>query len=76
MGKHLLGVLISTVSFSILGTASLIVPIARAESTDIYTYNPSADFITKFSKNRNIVEFNYMNPFLSTGTLCLFLILN
>ena len=49
---------------TILSAALLAAPIARANDA-LYTYNPTAEVTTKFSKGRNIAELNYMQPFLA-----------
>ncbi len=48
----------------ILSAALLTTPVARANDS-LYTYNPTAEVTTKFSKGRNIAELNYMQPFLA-----------
>jgi len=50
---------------TILSAALFTAPITWANDS-LYTYNPTAEVTTKFSKGRNIAELNYMQPFLST----------
>ena len=55
---------INTLSSSIIVATLLASPITRGEE---YIYNPSADLTGKFSKGRNIAEFNYMQPLSESG---------
>ena len=62
--KNLSKKLSIALTITILGTAILAAPITRANDS-LYTYNPTAEVTTKFSRGRNIAELNYMQPFLA-----------
>lgn len=55
----------TALSTSIITAALLISSVVKAEQSQEYVYNPSAEVSTKFSKGRNIAELNYMQPFFA-----------
>lgn len=55
----------TALSTSIITAALLIASVTKAEESQDYVYNPSAEMSTKFSKGRNIAELNYMQPFFA-----------
>ncbi|MBN8511851.1 MAG: inverse autotransporter beta domain-containing protein [Rickettsiales bacterium] len=55
----------TALSTSIITAALLISSVVKAEQSQEYIYNPSAEVSTKFSKGRNIAELNYMQPFFA-----------
>ena len=55
----------TALSTSIITAALLIASVAKGKESQEYTYNPSAELVTKLSKGRNIAELNYMQPFFA-----------
>jgi hypothetical protein len=56
----------SALSSSIIVASLLVTQVVKA---DEYIYNPSVDLSGKFSKKRNIAEFNYMQPLLNNSNI-------
>ena len=63
--KNFLPKATTALSTSIITATLLINSVAKAEESQEYIHNPSAELVTRLSKGRNLAELNYMQPFFA-----------